>query len=616
MLCYGQVGINTTTPAATLDIIAKTPTGTSTTVDGLIVPRVDRQRAQSMTSAPTSTIIYVNDISTGTQTGTAVNIDAVGLYTYNGAAWNKLGSGGSGNSIYTTDGTLTGNRIVSLGSNNISFTGPGNVGVGTSTPGAKLEINNGNTAGAIKIVDGTQAAGNVLTSDANGIGSRKSTATCDPNITSGTIAHNQPYGCSGYNPGVFISSAADPGLGATVTYSWQQSTDNGLTWSAASGTNNIQNYDPPALTVPTKFRRAAGNYCGAVYSNEVAISIDGASSGIVATPCATTPGGSLSLSLILDTGASVTNWTISPSTGMSFSSTTTATTILNVAAGAASGIYTVTATVNSTACGSKTFTKTITIVPATVNIATLKRSCKEILSSGLSTGNGAYWIDPDGSGNVYCAEQVYCNMIDQGGGWTLILKSMNNNTDFQYSSAIWASGTALNNTDFNISNSSTANSLYNSYNYLSAKEYWIDFVTTPDLTPFTVPLAGTPKALATSTLNTNIANQYLNQPCQTSGMNSTFFTPNNAYNFMMGGVGNGINIGVSGYTTARFGVISNNENNEIFNSSDSSLGIGIIGPGGGALASGNSFASVSSPGCGPFIGTNGSGFYKALLWAR
>lgn len=47
----------------------------------------------------------------------------------------------------------------------------GALGIGTSAPSAKLEINNGTSAGAVKIVDGTQAAGKVLTSDANGLAS-------------------------------------------------------------------------------------------------------------------------------------------------------------------------------------------------------------------------------------------------------------------------------------------------------------------------------------------------------------------------------------------------------------------------------------------------------------
>jgi trimeric autotransporter adhesin len=48
----------------------------------------------------------------------------------------------------------------------IVVNGLGNVGIGTISPSAKLEV-----AGAIKIVDGTQAASKVLTSDANGLAS-------------------------------------------------------------------------------------------------------------------------------------------------------------------------------------------------------------------------------------------------------------------------------------------------------------------------------------------------------------------------------------------------------------------------------------------------------------
>lgn len=46
-----------------------------------------------------------------------------------------------------------------------------NVGIGTLTPTARLEVNNGNTPGALKIVDGTQGEGKVLTSNADGLAS-------------------------------------------------------------------------------------------------------------------------------------------------------------------------------------------------------------------------------------------------------------------------------------------------------------------------------------------------------------------------------------------------------------------------------------------------------------
>jgi hypothetical protein len=49
-----------------------------------------------------------------------------------------------------------------------------------------------------------------------------------------------------------------------------------------------------------------------------------------------------------------------------------------------------------------------------------KRSCKEILSAGLSTGNGIYLIDPDGIGGTYQPVKVYCDMVTSGGGWTRV----------------------------------------------------------------------------------------------------------------------------------------------------------------------------------------------------
>lgn len=107
-ISYGQVGINTATPKATLDLTAKNSSGASTLADGLLIPRIDRQRALNMVSVAPSTLVYVNDISTGSATGQAANIDAVGFYYFDGSTnlWTKLTTKGNDANIYPKRGDV------------------------------------------------------------------------------------------------------------------------------------------------------------------------------------------------------------------------------------------------------------------------------------------------------------------------------------------------------------------------------------------------------------------------------------------------------------------------------------------------------------------------------
>uniref|UniRef100_UPI0025F9C199 tail fiber domain-containing protein n=1 Tax=Pedobacter sp. UBA5917 TaxID=1947061 RepID=UPI0025F9C199 len=151
--------------------------------DGLLIPRVDRLRAQSMTAIPVSTLVYINNITTGSQTGTTVNVNAVDYYYFDGVAWVKLIQK---NNIYNADGTLEVNRVVTQGANRLAFTGNGinmfsvnggnfsidaannRVGIGTAAPTNKLNVvgaattaltaGTGNTSAQLRLDGGTDSA--------------------------------------------------------------------------------------------------------------------------------------------------------------------------------------------------------------------------------------------------------------------------------------------------------------------------------------------------------------------------------------------------------------------------------------------------------------------------
>ncbi len=87
------------------------------------------------------------------------------------------------------------------------------------------------------------------------------------------------------------------------------------------------------------------------------------------------------------------------------------------------------------------------------------KSCQDLLTVATGAGappkDGAYWLDTDGPGGA-AAFQALCDMTQDGGGWTLALKSLQSNSDWHFGSALWTNTDLLNPTDFALANGKNA----------------------------------------------------------------------------------------------------------------------------------------------------------------
>jgi hypothetical protein len=98
----GRVGVNTTTPAATLDVAANT--GDATRPDALLVPRMTRAQLTAKDAAYANTgtgatnqtggLVFVTAID-GTASAKTTNVTTTGFYYYDGpnAVWVAVGGG-------------------------------------------------------------------------------------------------------------------------------------------------------------------------------------------------------------------------------------------------------------------------------------------------------------------------------------------------------------------------------------------------------------------------------------------------------------------------------------------------------------------------------------------
>lgn len=91
---YGQVGINTSNPKATLDVVGDAANVSK--LDGVIAPRLtgDQLTAKNYTTAQTGAIVYITAAS-ASPAGQTVNVTAPGYYYFDGSLWKGVGGGAS-----------------------------------------------------------------------------------------------------------------------------------------------------------------------------------------------------------------------------------------------------------------------------------------------------------------------------------------------------------------------------------------------------------------------------------------------------------------------------------------------------------------------------------------
>ncbi|WP_148285333.1 hypothetical protein [Flavobacterium sp. B17] len=141
MTAFAQVGINNTSPKATLDITAKT---SGTKPEGLIIPQLSGDQIRTATAGAVygtsqkGLIVYASSADTA-PAGATASITAAGYYYFDGTNWQKISTGNTVSTSLASGNILVGNAsnvataVSPTGDVTISNTGVTSIGSGKVT---------------------------------------------------------------------------------------------------------------------------------------------------------------------------------------------------------------------------------------------------------------------------------------------------------------------------------------------------------------------------------------------------------------------------------------------------------------------------------------------------